>query len=157
MRGPLKGRERNALIGMNIRRLQRACVDRLQGRAKFAVLVSEELEFIYGDGFFHNLSPPIEGVHQIRMVVPLTPHHAVAIYQPSAFRRDPAICTLTLAPDEVEFCNSVVQVYSRDLLFFRHQVPVLHSYFREQRHMQLAGHDHFFEALFQGKRHAEAA
>ena len=56
LRGPLPERERNTLIGANMRNSQRIVVKSIGTRGKFAVIRSPDREFIFGDGFFHNSS-----------------------------------------------------------------------------------------------------
>lgn len=53
-RGPLPERERNQLIGLNIRHAYRNAVQSIGGRGKAMVILSPEKEFIFGDGFYNN-------------------------------------------------------------------------------------------------------
>src|SRR5436190_5251546 len=63
LRGPLPSAERRAVIGLNMRRSQRLVADTIVANGKFAVLFSQGKEFIFGDGFFHNVravvNPPM--------------------------------------------------------------------------------------------------
>jgi hypothetical protein len=53
--GVMPTRERNNIIGLNMRTSQRIIADAIGTNAKFAVLFSNSKEFICGDGFFTTL------------------------------------------------------------------------------------------------------
>lgn len=89
VRGPLQGRERNTIIGANMQRSQRLIADTIGVSGKFAVLLSRDREFIFGDGFFHNLLCVVNPPHNPKMLVPLTPTMAVVVTRPSAYRTSP--------------------------------------------------------------------
>lgn len=55
-RGPLPGRKRNAIIGLNLRQRMSMVRSAIGGRGKLALLHSPDREFIFGDGFNHNLT-----------------------------------------------------------------------------------------------------
>jgi hypothetical protein len=134
-RGSLPAQERNAIIGLNIRRSQRLIADAVGHSAKFAVFLSPHQEFIFGDGLFHNLvgvqnSPPLP-----KMLVPLTPTISVAIVRPMSYRNQPRFVTRILQPTDVVSCNHAIQVYSRSELFFRSEQSVLDEAFKAGRHL----------------------
>lgn len=141
LRGKLHGQERNALIGSNMRRSQRLIADSIGHRAKFAVLYSREKEFIYGDGFFHNLSATVNPPNSPKMLVPLTPSMAVVIVRPLSYRTQPRFVSAVLEPAEVDLCNHAVQVYSQSEIFFRLDRPVLDAAFLMGKHVEYAHPD----------------
>ncbi len=136
VRGPLPERERNSLIGVNMRRSQRLVSDNIGARAKFVVLFSSQREFIVGDGFFHDVGAVMNPPTTAKMLVPVTPHMSVVIYRPSAYTPTPRLFTLMLHEDEVERSNHAVQVYSRNALFFRSREPVVDDAFSTGRHLE---------------------
>ncbi|MBG5166835.1 hypothetical protein [Pseudomonas aeruginosa] len=104
LRGELPTPERNALIGLNMRQSQRMIADSIGGRAKFAVLFSSGKEFIYGDGFFNNVTGVGNPLHSPKIIAPITPMMAVIINRPTSFMVEPRLSTIVLSDDEVEAC-----------------------------------------------------
>lgn len=147
-RGPLPSPERNALIGINMRRLQRLIADSIGSRGKFAVLYSTRREFIYGDGFFHNVkaivNPPIAPM----ILAPITPMISVIISRPTMFTVEPRLVTIVLTDDEVDRCNHAVQVYSCGALFYRNDRPVLDEAFKCGERREYASSDNPIDTLF---------
>lgn len=136
-RGPLGERERNVLIGLNMRRSQRLIADAIGARAKFAVLFSDKKEFIYGDGFFHNVRAVVNRPFSAQILAPITPNISVMISQ-SAVVNEKRLFTFTLDDDEVRRCNHAVQVYSRNALFYRTDRPEIDEEFRRGEFRQYA-------------------
>jgi hypothetical protein len=112
MRGELPERERNQLIGLNMRHSQRNTVTRIGGRGKAMVIFSPEREFIFGDGFFHNIHAPGQHIMHPEMLVPLTPWFAVLFVQPMMYRADPQLVTFVASAAETDALNFAVQVYA---------------------------------------------
>lgn len=146
-RGPLPERERNSLIGLNIRSAQRDAVREIAGRGKAMVLFSPEREFIYGDGLYDNMPVPVQHWYGPRMLVPLTPSMAVLFARPMQYTPEPRLMTLVLAPTETAALNHAVQIYSRQFLFFRDEQPVLDEAFTQGRHLVFADHRNPVEPL----------
>jgi len=135
-RGPISSPERNALIGLNMRQSQRMIADSIGCRGKFAVLFSMGREFIYGDGFFHNVKAVVNPPRAPKILAPITPTVSVVVSQPTMFSVEPRLVTLVLTGDEVERCNRAVQVYSRDALFYRKDRPILNQEFQRGTHLE---------------------
>ncbi|WP_454722085.1 MULTISPECIES: hypothetical protein [Cupriavidus] len=135
-RGPISSPERNALIGLNMRKSQRLIADSIGSRGKFAVLFSLEREFIYGDGFFHNVKAVVNPPYAPKILAPITPTVSVIVSRPTMFSVEPRLVTLVLKGDEVERCNHAVQVYSRDALFYRKDRPILDQAFQSATHLE---------------------
>lgn len=142
LRGPLKNPERERLITLNMRNAQRLAADRIGSSAKFAVLFSSGKEFVFGDGFFHN----VEGVVP-RIVAPITPEIAVVVTRPIAYMTDPRLCTVVLNAAEVDACNHAVQVYARNALYFRNDMPIVNEAFARGEHLQYADADNPMDEL----------
>lgn len=142
LRGPLPEKHRNVIIGMNMRNSHRTVVDNIGVRAKFAVLFSPRAEFIFGDGFFHNIRSPAEALHSIKILAPVTPHIAVLIARPVHYRTEPRLVTLVLDENETKVFNDTVQVYARNFLFYRSQKPELTDDFKSGKHLKYAFEDH---------------
>ncbi|MEO8020457.1 hypothetical protein [Polaromonas sp.] len=138
LRGTLPSHERNALIGVNMCHSQRIITDSFGTRGKYAVLFSEGREFIFGDGFFHNVVAVNTAPLTPKLLVPITPYMSVIVSRPGSFMVEPRLSTLVLDDDEVEKCNHAIQVYSRSSLFFRSQKPTLIEDFMRNEHLVYA-------------------
>lgn len=148
--GPPKSpRQRNSLIGLNMARSQRIVADSIGAHAKFAVLFSDRREFIFGDGFFHNVLACVNAPHNPKVIAPLTPEMTVIVTRPMAYMVEPRLCTIELTADQVDLCNHAVQTYSRNALFFRSQVPELDEAFRCGQHCRYARSDNPMDQLIQ--------
>jgi hypothetical protein len=123
LRGPLPERERNNLIGANIQRALRNAVRNIGGRGKAMVIFSPEREFVFGDGFFHNLTVQGEHWHNPKLLVPLTPWMSVLFARPLRYATEPRLVTVVANRAETDELNHVVQVYAREMLFYRSERP----------------------------------
>ncbi|CAN5387741.1 hypothetical protein BH09PSE2_BH09PSE2_21580 [soil metagenome] len=138
-RGPLPERERNALIGLNLRNAQADLSRSFGSRGKFCIIHSPEHEFIFGDGFFFNIHLPAQSVHTPKIVVPLTPTLAIGYTKPMSYVTEPRICSLVITASEANGINEGVQVYSKDALFFRDQQPLLVEAFSSGEYRRYVG------------------
>lgn len=147
LRGPLKKAERNALVGMNMRESQRLIADSIGADAKFAVLFSNAKEFIFGDGFFSNVSGLVARPLAPIIVAPVTPNISVVVARPISYMVEPRLSTIVLNDTEVDVCNHAVQIYARDALFFRKDQPVIAAAFARAEHRQYAEPDNPMKLL----------
>lgn len=150
LRGSLASLERNALIGINMRRSQRVIADSIGANGKFAVLFSSGREFIFGDGFFHNVNAVVDPPHNPKILAPITPTISVIITRPMSFTVQPCLSTIILTDAEVNHCNHAVQVYSREALFFRSEKPILDGAFSCGKHLAYAHPDNPIDSLIRG-------
>lgn len=135
-RGPLEERERNLIIGMNMRNMHRAAVKDIGTCGKFVALFSPDREFIFGDGFCHNVLSPGGPPMSPRILVPLTPHLSMLYARPMAYTTEPRFMTLVLGPEEVDFCNRTIQVYAKNAVFYANDRPDVEEAFRSGKHLQ---------------------
>jgi len=133
-RGPLPERERNSLITANMRDMHRRAVRDLGISGKATAILSPDREFIFGDGFYHNLTSPAGTPHSPRILVPVTPRLAVLYARPIQYSTEPRLSTLLITADETEALNEVVQVYARNALFYRSEKPEITQDFRAGKH-----------------------
>lgn len=133
-RGPLPQAERNALIALNIRRSQQTIAGALGTSGKFVAIFSPQREFVFGDGFFHNLCAEPAAMHFPKMLVPLTPRISVLFVRPTRYLTNPKMMTLVASADEVNNLNTVIQVYSKTSLYFRSEQPELTDHYRAAAH-----------------------
>ena len=138
LRGPLPERERNTLIGLNMRYSYRDAIKRLRGRGKAMVIYSPERELIFGDGFFHNILPPTPHVLNPKILAPVTPWLGILYTQPMKYRVDPKLVTLTINAEEADALNLAVQVYAKDHLFFRSEKPTMIDAYAQDKHLLFA-------------------
>jgi hypothetical protein len=138
-RGKLDKVESKRLIAANIHQKYKTLVKNSKGAGKFAILFSEKYEFIYGDGFYSNISAATEHLSGLKIVIPMTPHIAVVWSSPMAYRSHPRLISIEADKETVEIVNNSVQVYSKEYLFFRTQKPSLIEDFKLSEH-RLYGH-----------------
>lgn len=150
LRGPLSPPERNALIGLNMRSSQRIIADTIGVNGKFAILFSSGREFIFGDGFFHNVKAVVNPPLNPKILVPITPTMSVIVSRPMSFTVQPRLSTIILTDEEVDQCNHAVQVYSREALFFRAEKPTLDEAFRCGQHLEYDHPDNPIDNLIRG-------
>ncbi len=141
LRGPLKKTERETLITMNMRNSQRLAADSIGASAKFAVLFSEGREFIFGDGFFHNVTAIVNRPQFPTIAAPITPNICVVVTRPLSYMVAPRLSTIVLDEQEVDVCNDAVQVYARNALFFRNDEPFIDDAFARAQHLKYAHPD----------------
>ncbi len=134
IRGKLDKSESKRLIASNIHQKYKALIKSSKGVGKFALLFSDEYEFIYGDGVYSNITPVTEQLHDIKLVIPLTPDIAVVWSSPMVFQTYPRIMSIVANKEIVAMVNNSVQVYSKDYLFFREQKPDLIGDFKIGEH-----------------------
>ena len=135
-RGPLPPRERNSIIGLNMRQTQRAVSDAIRSRAKFCVVFSPDRELIFGDGFFTNVRSPGQNLMGPKILAPVTPNMAVLIARPMRYTDQPKLTTLVATTHDADALNQAVQVYAKDAVFYRSEAPVLDEAFRSGKHLQ---------------------
>jgi hypothetical protein len=121
-------------IGIEYRRISRS----LKTGGKMVIMYSEASEFIYGDGFLHNLG----GGAGSKFFVPLTPDMAVAFTSPLVYFSPPDGAAILLSKGEIRQCNEIMQVYSKDYIYFRQECPTLTPQFRSRHFLQYDYHQH---------------
>jgi hypothetical protein len=139
LRGPIPTRERNRLIGLNLRDTFERAVENIGTQGKFVIILSPEREFIYGDGFFHNVQPPMATSISPTILAPLLPHVSVLFVRPIQFSVEPKVHTFIASERDVEALNQTVMVYSCDRVFYRHHRPELTDDFKKGRHLVYNG------------------
>lgn len=147
LRGPLSERERNTLIGMNIRSSQRLIADSIGARGKFSIVYTTGREFIFGDGFFHNVKAVVNPPLSPKILAPITPTISVIVSRPISFSTEPRLSTIVLTDEEVDRCNHAVQVYSRKALYYRTDKPSLNEEFTCGEHREYALPDNPVDTL----------
>ncbi len=135
LRGTLGERERNMLIGANMRHAHRRAVQAFSMPGKIAVIYSPNREFIFGDGFYHNLVSPSAVPTSPQILAPLTPEISVIYTIPMRYSTEPQLSTLVIDADETVMLNDTVQVYARKALFYRSEKPSITDAYRQERHL----------------------
>ena len=135
-RGPLPPHQRNAIIALNMRDIHQRAIQNFGMRGKLAVLFSPAREFIFGDGFYHNIGTPGNVTMTPRILAPLTPRIAVLYAIPRQHRLDQRFFTLVIDAKEAEELNNTVQIYSRNEIFYSNEKPELIDEYRQGKHLQ---------------------
>ena len=102
----------------------------LRGKGKVGILRAINSEFIYGDGFYHNLRASGDVGTHARMLVPLTPEIAILYYKPTSYITEPMFSEIKLEKEFVDKLNDLVQVHSERFLFYRSLPPDIHPAFK---------------------------
>lgn len=147
LRGPIPRPERETLITYNIRSSQRIVSDTIGANGKYVVLFSNSKEFIYGDGFFHNICGVINRPVGAKILAPITPDISVCVIYPRHFRVEPRLSTIVLSDDEIDLCNEAVQVYSRQAIFFRSEQPEVQEAYARGEHLVYASSENSIDLL----------
>lgn len=111
------------LIAANIIHCYKEFVKAMSRDGKFVALISNDREFIFGDGFLQNFPPRADPPQNPKCAIPLLPSVTVLFARPPAYRSEAELTTLLLNNEEVSRLNEIVQVYSRDHVFFRTDSP----------------------------------
>ncbi len=127
------------LINMNLAHKLEMISENFHG-GKFIIAFSDEAEFIFGDGFYTNMA--VEGFcgHR-KTVLPVTPVVTVIYSRPMSYFTEPKLITIRLGSSEVQQFNELVQIYSKDQLFYRTQKPKLSQAYQRNKFLNLKYHE----------------
>jgi hypothetical protein len=131
------------LIAVNQSGLYDAYRERMM-HGRWAILFSDEQEFIAGDGFLHNFPASQQALNSgLKLVLPILPTAAIVYMSPMQYPSEPRLVTVRLGVDEVDMLNVITQVYASNFLFYRDIKPGFSDAFRlgEHRQFQYHGHD----------------
>jgi hypothetical protein len=135
LRGTLPERERNRIIAANMQHAQVTLVRKIGLRGKFVLIYSEQKEFIFGDGFYHSGVSMPDTSSMPCILVPLTPRVSCLYYSPLRYSTEPMLSLLSITGEEASTLNDVVQIYSRNALFYRNERPDIIDAFRQGKHL----------------------
>jgi hypothetical protein len=130
IRGSIESSELKQLVSTNLRQNYNNLQRIVKGQGRFAVLISESIEFIYGDGTYTNITSHSSYSSELMFFIPVTPNVAVFWYCPISHQTEPRIVSYILNDEEVKMCNESTQIYSKDYLFFCDQTPKLSESFK---------------------------
>ncbi|RYF05208.1 MAG: hypothetical protein EOO77_28640 [Oxalobacteraceae bacterium] len=131
----------------NYRMAKKLCENGVLTNRFFVLLHSDFKHFICGDGYLDWLSGELQaGRVGGRALIPLTPNLCVYICTPIAMRSDRNCASLRAPAWMVDRVNEIVQIYSRDKLFFLGRKPQLTDEFRMRQFLQ---HSSYSVDLFQ--------
>lgn len=147
LRGPLSEQKRNVLIGMNMQSSQRLISDSIGAKGKFAIVFTSGREFIFGDGFFHNVKAVVNTPLNPKILAPITPTISVIVSHPMSFAVEPRLSTIVLTDEEVDLCNNAIQVYSKNALYYRFDKPRLNENFTCGNHLEYTRPDNPIDSL----------
>jgi hypothetical protein len=116
---------------------KKLCEDGYLTNQYFVFIHSPLKKFLFGDGNLDWLTSSLVG-NRIdgRALVPLTPHLCVYLCTPRAMMASPNCASLNAAPWMVDWINHIVQIYSRDKLFFHGKPPQLSEEFKQRQFLE---------------------
>jgi hypothetical protein len=91
--------EHKRLIAANLWQTYSLIIRNKLGGGKFLVLFSGSKEFIFGDGFYHNLSHNSQYMFGCRILLPLTPKITVLYVLPMEYMTEPRLVTQEASDD----------------------------------------------------------
>lgn len=141
---------KQVLIAANIMHSLAPITEELCQNGKYVIVFSTDNEFIFGDGFYHNLSSNnVKCITGTRILIPLTPSITVFYVSPNAYRPEPKLMTATTNNKRVQEFNETIQIYSKDYLFYRTQKPELSEHFCSRQHMFYSGRDRVYDLMYE--------
>ena len=147
---PMSKKDLKLLSAVNISGKLDRVSKRLKDKGKFIILFSINCEFIYGDGFYHNISMNVlNSAIDDRILVPLTPHLAIMYVNPTQCMKEPRLMTLFANRELVMNVNNMVQLYSKEYLFYKSERPILKREFLQNEHFEVEFSE-YIEKLFNG-------
>ncbi len=133
--------DRHEIVAMNIGPSFEFVIISIKNSGLKFILFSDHDEFIFGDGFLHNISAGGFSTHRARLLLPLLPEIAIACVSPiDPYRK--GLRTIRLTRSEVASVNFATQVYSSRFIFFRSQKPEIHNEFTRGEFRQFKYHKH---------------
>jgi hypothetical protein len=144
IRGPVENSEKKRLAAANLKQTYSILTNDLWADGKYVVffikdrkhIFSRPREFIFGDGFYHNLNVGTQNLFGAKMLVPLTPSIAVLHARPMQYSPVPQLMTRRADPDLVDLFNETVQIYSKTCILYRSAKPKLSEHFQSGQHLQ---------------------
>jgi hypothetical protein len=126
-----------ANMNQNYRMAKKLCETGYVSNQYFVLIHSPLKKFIFGDGNLDWLtSSLIANRIDGRALMPLTPHLCVYFCTPRAMLSTPNCASFSAAPWMVDWINDIVQIYSRDKIFFQGKPPLLSNAFQQQQFLK---------------------
>lgn len=113
------------------------------GTEYITLLFSNKRTFMFGDGICHNLAIGY-GSLQGQALIAMTPWLAIHLHCAPQKRGDENCAILLATENQVQHLNHVIQIYSKEYLFFYDYPPILST---EYRRRQFLRHDHSQDPL----------
>ena len=130
LRGEIPPLEKDRLIAINIRDALKNITSQIRNEASIYLMLSKEKEFIFGDGFYHDIPTVTISSRSPTLVCPLTPHICVIIDAKERKKND-SLISVEINDEEVAICNDTVQIYSKNEIFYSNDKPILSEHFTE--------------------------
>lgn len=126
-----------ANMNQSYRIAKKICEEGHLSNRYFVLIHSPLKKFIFGDGNLDWLTGGLTGYRiDGRALVTLTPHLCVYVCTPPSMWTTPNCASFSAAPWEVDWINSIVQIYSRDKLFFLGNAPSLDETFKQRQFLE---------------------
>lgn len=155
LRGSIEKSEQKRLAAANLRQSYSILTNDLWADGKYVLffiperkrIFSKRLEFIFGDGFYHNLNVATQNLFGVKMLLPLTPSIAVLHTRPMQYNPAPRLMTSIADPNLVKLFNETMQIYSKDCLFYRSAKPKLSEHFTTGEYLRFDRFDPIDELI----------
>ncbi len=140
-RGAIPKAESNNLISANLGQCFRKLSQSIENRGKMAVLFSDSIEFIYGDGIYNTVPTSPQPLSTFEIIIPMTPTIAVVWILPSSYTLRPTATAHYASKEDVKAINLSTLIYSKDYIFYRSERPSSSEFIKDKEHMQFTNRD----------------
>lgn len=140
LRGEIPKLEKDRLIALNMRDALKNITYHIKNEASIYLLLSKEKEFIFGDGFYHDIPAVTIPSRSPTILCPLTPHISVII-DAKGRKKDDSLISISLNDEEIALCNDTIQIYSKSEIFYRNDKPILSSHFLDNQRKEYFFYD----------------
>ena len=117
---------------------QKLCESGYLSNQYFILIHSPFKKFVFGDGSLDWLTSGLGGMNRIsgRALVTLTPDLCIYFCTPMAMRSTPNCASIHAPFWMTDWINDIVQIYSRDQLFFLGKKPAIREVFRQRQFLE---------------------
>lgn len=141
IRGNIPKTESNNLISANLGQCFRTLSKNIENRGKMAILFSDNIEFIYGDGIYNTVPTSPQPLSTFEIIIPMTPNIAVVWILPSIYSPRPRAISRFASKEDVKAINQSTLIYSEEYIFYRNDRPSSIELNKDKEHMHFANRD----------------
>jgi hypothetical protein len=88
----------------------------------------------------HNFPTIPQATGSLKCLCPILPGVAVLFTKPMSYVNSPTVLTVRLGEDEVDLCNEIIQIYSKNYVLYRSGRPRLVDHFLRTEHLEYQYH-----------------
>ncbi|WP_156884913.1 hypothetical protein [Kosakonia cowanii] len=112
--------EKDRFIAINMRNALKNITAHIKNEASIYLPLSKEKEFIFADGFYHDISTDTIASRFPTITCPLTPHMCVIIDEKER-KNHYSLISVALKNEDMAICNDTLQIYSKNKILYRNK------------------------------------